>query len=324
MVRYKFGIITAFSDEINEFLKSFNQQLETFEFAGRRFFTGIIEEKLVVITISGIGISNAAMTTQLMIDKFNPRYLLFSGIAGGINPSFRIGDIVITKRWIQYQHQKTIRSTPRLNNFFDYEIDFPDRFFRFGKNKVLSFKRVSCNQCKDKRLNTNAIVESVAITTNMDIPMYVETFKNGEDAFEEPVPQQFFFPVSRRLLRAAKRVILKDNVLSEPITDGETIMYFPKIEIGDAGLSASSFIDNAEYRRDLFAKFQEADIRPDILDMETAAFAHVATSNRKPFLGIRSMSDLAGGIASSILMQRFLDVAANNSVLFIKKLIAEV
>lgn len=100
-------------------------------------------------------------------------------------------------------------------------------------------------------------------------------------------------------------------------------MYFPKVQIGDAGLSASSFIDNAEYRHDLFTKFQEAGVRPDIIDMETAAFAHVATSNRKPFLGIRSMSDLAGGLASSILMKRFLDVAANNSVLFIRKLIAE-
>jgi adenosylhomocysteine nucleosidase len=48
--------------------------------------------------------------------------------------------------------------------------------------------------------------------------------------------------------------------------------------------------------------------------MESAAVAHVATTNGVPFLAFRSLSDLAGGGAGENEMQTFENLASENSV----------
>lgn len=48
---------------------------------------------------SGVSMVNAAMNTQLAIDRFGVTHVLFAGIAGGINPERHIGDVVIPERW---------------------------------------------------------------------------------------------------------------------------------------------------------------------------------------------------------------------------------
>ncbi len=39
------------------------------------------------------------MITQLMIDHFNVKRLLLSGIAGGVDPANHIGDVIIPSEW---------------------------------------------------------------------------------------------------------------------------------------------------------------------------------------------------------------------------------
>jgi adenosylhomocysteine nucleosidase len=65
---------------------------------GVRFVTGALYGRRVVLAESGIGKVNAAMTTTLLIDHFQPRAVLFTGIAGGINPDLAPGDLVIGQR----------------------------------------------------------------------------------------------------------------------------------------------------------------------------------------------------------------------------------
>jgi adenosylhomocysteine nucleosidase len=52
---------------------------------------------------------NAAMNTQLVIDRFNITHIIFSGIAGGVNPAYQIGDVVIAAQWAQYQEALAAR-----------------------------------------------------------------------------------------------------------------------------------------------------------------------------------------------------------------------
>jgi len=47
---------------------------------------------------------NAAMTTQFLIDRYDPVRVLFSGIAGGIDSSVAIGDIVVCSRWVPHEY----------------------------------------------------------------------------------------------------------------------------------------------------------------------------------------------------------------------------
>jgi adenosylhomocysteine nucleosidase len=69
---------------------------------GVRFVTGEIEGRPVVLFQSGVSMVNAAMTTQLALDRFHIRRIVFSGIAGGVDPALNIGDVVAPDRWAQY------------------------------------------------------------------------------------------------------------------------------------------------------------------------------------------------------------------------------
>ena len=55
--------------------------------------------------------------------------------------------------------------------------------------------------------------------------------------------------------------------------------------------------------------------------MESAAVAHVAYANRVPFIAVRSLSDLAGGVEGENQMEIFLGLAAGNAAAVVKALL---
>jgi adenosylhomocysteine nucleosidase len=71
---------------------------------GRVFWIGRLEGKEVVVVNSDVGMTNAAMTAQLLIDRFDPSQILFTGICGGIDPENAIGDIVIPEYWVTHDY----------------------------------------------------------------------------------------------------------------------------------------------------------------------------------------------------------------------------
>lgn len=64
--------------------------------------TGSLFGKQVVVCKSGVGKVFAAMTTQWLIHEFNPAAIIFTGVAGALNPSYEVGDIVLAKDCVQY------------------------------------------------------------------------------------------------------------------------------------------------------------------------------------------------------------------------------
>jgi len=100
--------------------------------------------------------------------------------------------------------------------------------------------------------------------------------------------------------------------------------YEPQLKIGDVGITGPTFLDNAEYRLDVVNQFALGGYVVESVDMESGAIAHVAETNGKPYLAIRSMSDLAGGEASFDQISQFLNVAAQNSVFVLLSLMEEI
>jgi adenosylhomocysteine nucleosidase len=64
----------------------------------------------------------------------------------------------------------------------------------------------------------------------------------------------------------------------------------PRLIVGGRGVTISTFLANSNYREYLSQKLAAVSV-----DMETAAFAHVAYANGIPFLAFRALSDQAGG-----------------------------
>ena len=78
---------------------------------GNRFITGTLSGKPVVLFLSGVSMVNAAMTTQLALDRFHIKAIVFSGIAGGVDPDLHIGDVVVANQWGNYLESIMARET---------------------------------------------------------------------------------------------------------------------------------------------------------------------------------------------------------------------
>lgn len=89
------GIIGAIDYELNYFFKHM-LIARTEIIADKTFYIGKIKNHNVVIVKSGIGKVNASVTTTLLIDHFNVRMIINTGVAGGISP-IEIGEIIIAK-----------------------------------------------------------------------------------------------------------------------------------------------------------------------------------------------------------------------------------
>jgi adenosylhomocysteine nucleosidase len=70
--------------------------------AGRRADAGTLEGRPVVLAEAGIGKVNAAVVTTLLLERFRPSMVLFTGVAGGLDPGLGVGDVVIGERTIQH------------------------------------------------------------------------------------------------------------------------------------------------------------------------------------------------------------------------------
>nr|WP_225951254.1 5'-methylthioadenosine/adenosylhomocysteine nucleosidase [Mycobacterium sp. OAS707] len=66
------------------------------------FDSGMIDGHDVVLVGSGMGKVNAALVTTLLADRFGCRTIVFTGVAGGLDPGLAIGDIVVADFLIQH------------------------------------------------------------------------------------------------------------------------------------------------------------------------------------------------------------------------------
>jgi len=96
------AILYAFAQEGEEVIGSSTIVTEK-TWAGRKISSGWLIQP-VVIASTGIGMSNAAATTQHIIDTYKPQGIILTGVCGAVDPKLRIGDIVIPDRWVTHDY----------------------------------------------------------------------------------------------------------------------------------------------------------------------------------------------------------------------------
>ncbi|WP_046113233.1 5'-methylthioadenosine/adenosylhomocysteine nucleosidase [Aquincola tertiaricarbonis] len=69
---------------------------------GRSFHRGRLQGHEVLLVLSGIGKVAAASTATLALDAFGAQALLFTGVAGGLAPGVRVGDVVVARELLQH------------------------------------------------------------------------------------------------------------------------------------------------------------------------------------------------------------------------------
>jgi adenosylhomocysteine nucleosidase len=95
------AVVSAFAPELAA-LTARATDKRRYAIGGARFTTARLEGRPVVLFLSGVSMVNAAMTTQMALDRFRITRIVFSGIAGGVDPGLDVGDVVVAERWAQY------------------------------------------------------------------------------------------------------------------------------------------------------------------------------------------------------------------------------
>lgn len=203
------AIISAFAEELEAFKAQATIQ-KTVVLNNRSVYVGELGGHKVVMTLSGISMVNAAMVTQALTDNFRIDRIVFSGIAGGVNPNLNIGDVVIPARWAEYQENLFARETAP-------DVYVPPSWFQF-------------------------------VLPNYGM-MYPDTVGiasvNGSPDLET---ETLWFPVDSEMLAVAQQVA--GNVELENCTDqGICLSEDPLIQVGGNGVSGPTFVDNSEYRQ---------------------------------------------------------------------------
>ena len=89
---HRTAVVSAFAPEMT-ILRSELADATTHSVNGAEFVAGRLEGRDVVLFLSGISVVNEAMTTQLALDRFRVDRIIFSGIAGGVDPQGQIDKI---------------------------------------------------------------------------------------------------------------------------------------------------------------------------------------------------------------------------------------
>lgn len=97
------GLLTAIPAELADFERDLAVDRQS-TVGGTFLRLGRLEGVSVVLAECGIGKVNAAMAATVMLDRFGCRGLIFSGVAGGLDPALSVGDIVVATSLVQHDY----------------------------------------------------------------------------------------------------------------------------------------------------------------------------------------------------------------------------
>jgi adenosylhomocysteine nucleosidase len=211
----RMAVISAFGSELELLLGETEIERE-YVLLGHTFTTGKLGSNNVVLLLSGVSMENAAMNTQAAVDHFNVTHIVFSGIAGGVNPSLNIGDVVVAAQWGLYGKGRLVREVdgefvePRNVPFPPYGMIYPQNVSVFSVNGEPDER--------ESKFWFEADAEMLAVAEQVAATVELARCTTGED------------------------VVCLDVA--------------PIVKVGGNGVSADKFVDNADYREWVWTTFE--------------------------------------------------------------------
>jgi adenosylhomocysteine nucleosidase len=95
------AIVAAMQEELSALLAVMPDEHRV-RVAGRDFWAGHLHGQPIVAVLSRIGKVAAATTATVLLERFQARAVVFTGVAGGLAPGVRVGDVVVATQLLQH------------------------------------------------------------------------------------------------------------------------------------------------------------------------------------------------------------------------------
>ena len=212
-----FGIVVALYSEAEKLLNHLEDKSE-FLLADKKAYSGKLCSHQAIVVISGIGKVSAALTTQKIIDTYNPEFILNFGTAGGMNKSVDILKYYAVDKCCQFdfdlreldgvplgfiQEYKTAyfpTETTRIDFLPKSSLASADRFTN-DENDIASINEIKCSL---RDMEGGAIAQ-VCLSNN--VPLYM--IKGITDVYGSGTAQEQFFENLKRVSDGFPNIILK-------------------------------------------------------------------------------------------------------------------
>ncbi len=284
----RIALISAFSGEADRLIDEMRLNDGDNQFAGcvtingHRFSKGKLRGKDVVVVLTNISIVNSTMVTQLTLDKFKIKNIIFSGIAGGIGGvgandrdaetpnETPIGSVVIPKRWGFHQEMyfnntpETLPCAPftglQLNPVLQDPVQSAKSCnFLVGLESELGLANQETLFKPDAK---NAFLRDTNVSS-ANTPQFYLDENNDQQIRGVPLPGapvnpatdqdlKFWFVVDETMFEKARGLDVK--LLDCPQADqagnctGTPLDPAPQLIVGQNGVAGPTFVDNARYR----------------------------------------------------------------------------
>lgn len=166
------GIIGAMDSEVEILINSMDQRKDV-EYGKRVFHIGRINNTDVVLAKCGVGKVNAAITVQMMVDKFDIEAIINTGVAGSLDARIDIGDIVLATNAVYHDVD---------NLAFGFErgqVPYMDVFEFPMSEELISIAEASC-----KKVNSEVKVFKGRVASGDQFISGKEIKKDIKDYFD--------------------------------------------------------------------------------------------------------------------------------------------
>ncbi len=160
------GIIGAMEEEV-AILKDKIEKLEELKIAHVIFYKGKLQGKDIILTQSGIGKVNVAISTTLLINQFKPDLIINTGSAGALDKTLNVGDVVVSDM-VAY-HDADARA-------FGYQLgQIPQMPAQFVADKDLIHKATEAIEQQQIKAQTGLIVSGDSFIGTSEQRMVIKT-----------------------------------------------------------------------------------------------------------------------------------------------------
>ena len=210
------GIVVALPSEVKKLLEHV-QDLKNAKLADKTAYSCKLCGRDTIIAISGIGKVSAALTTQLLIDKYEPDFILNFGTCGGTNDSVKILNYYAIDKCCQYDFDlRDLDGVP-----LGYIQEYDTVFFKANTNELSLEKSslASADRFTNKQVDVDSINEMgcslcdmeggaiAQVCTSNNMPLYI--IKGITDIFGSGANEEQFFSNLNKVSEGFPTVIIR-------------------------------------------------------------------------------------------------------------------